>query len=425
LQTLARSSTNLVARFHALWTLEGLGALDLAMVREQMKDSNPRMRVQAIRASETLYKAGTRALADDYRAMTKDPDAEVALQAMLTANLFTLPNVESLIKDTMASNKAKGIQEIGQRMLQRIAAAATVTAAGYSPEQQAQLKEGETVYKSLCQVCHGEDARGMPVAGSTDGSMMGPPLAGSPRVQGHRDYVIKTLLHGMTGPLAGQTYTQVMLPMGTQKDDWIANIASYIRNSFGNNASFIAPADVARVRTATSSRKTMWTFPELETTLPRMIPVDPSWVASSSHNSDRAANGLTLAAWTTGEPQQPGMWFQVELPKPANVTEIQFDSGPPGGRAGRGGGRGIGGGRGGPPTFGSHPAAYQVQVSMDGKSWGKPVAEGKGTGTPTIITFRPVQAKFVRVTQTGTAENQAAWSVLNFRVYASGGSAER
>ena len=46
------------ARFHALWTLEGLGALDAALVRQQMKDANPRMRIQAIRASETLYKAG-------------------------------------------------------------------------------------------------------------------------------------------------------------------------------------------------------------------------------------------------------------------------------------------------------------------------------------------------------------------------------
>ena len=71
--------------------------------------------------------------------------------------------------------------------------------------------------------------------------MMGPALAGSPRVQGHRDYVIKTLLHGMTGPLAGQTYTQVMLPMGAQNDQWIANVASYIRNEFGNTAAFIAP----------------------------------------------------------------------------------------------------------------------------------------------------------------------------------------
>jgi mono/diheme cytochrome c family protein len=410
LQGLVRASDNPVARFHALWTLEGLGALDLTLVREQMKDGNPRMRVQAIRASETLYKAGTRALADDYQAMAKDPDADVAIQALLTANLFKLPNAQSLIKDTMASNKARGVQEIGQRVLQRIATAATAAAA-FSPDQQAQMKEGETIYKSLCTTCHGEDARGVAVAGAQDGSMMGPPLAGSPRVQGHRDYVIKTLLHGMTGPLAGQTYTQVMLPMGTQNDQWIANVASYIRNEFGNGASFITPADVARVRAATSSRKTMWTFPELETSLPRMLPVDGSWVASASHNPERAANGLTLAAWTTGVAQEPGMWFQVELPKPVTIAEIQFESGPPGGRTGRGGGRG------GPPPFGSFPLAYQVQVSMDGKSWGKPVAEGAGVGTPTIVPMSPVQAKFVRVTQTGRGENAAAWSVLNFRVY--------
>lgn len=421
LLNLLRGSDNLLARFHALWTLEGLGALDLAVVREQMKDPNPRMRVQAIRASETLYKAGTRALADDYRAMTKDPDADVALQAMLTAHLFNLPNVEALIKDTMAANKGRGVQEIGQRLLQRMAAAATITAAGFSPDQQARLKEGETAYKSLCQTCHGEDARGMPVAGATDGSMMGPPLAGSPRVQGHRDYVIKTLLHGMTGPLAGQTYTQVMLPMGTQTDDWIADVASYIRNSFGNNASLVSAADVARVRASTSARKTMWTFPELEASLPRLVPVEPSWVASASHNTGRAANGLTLAAWTSGQPQEPGMWFQVELPKPVNLTEIQFESGAPGGRTGRGGRGGRGGGRGGPPPFGSFPLAYRVEVSMDGTSWSKPIAEGTGTGTPTVISFRPVQARFVRVTQTGSAENAAAWSVMNFRVYSDGG----
>ena len=129
LLNLVRTSDNLVARFHALWTLEGLNALDVALVREQMKDSNPRMRVQAIRASETLYKAGARVLADDYRAMTKDSDPDVVIQALLTANLFKLPNVEALIKETMEANKAKGVQEIGQRVLQRIAtAAATATA---------------------------------------------------------------------------------------------------------------------------------------------------------------------------------------------------------------------------------------------------------------------------------------------------------
>ncbi len=62
----------LTGRFGALWTLEGLGALDPALVRDEMKDPNPRMRVQAIRASETLYKAGNRSFANDYRALAKD-----------------------------------------------------------------------------------------------------------------------------------------------------------------------------------------------------------------------------------------------------------------------------------------------------------------------------------------------------------------
>ena len=68
--------TTSLARFHAMWTLEGLGALDAGLVREAMKDKNPRMRVQAIRASETLYKAGDKTFADDYRALTKDADTE-------------------------------------------------------------------------------------------------------------------------------------------------------------------------------------------------------------------------------------------------------------------------------------------------------------------------------------------------------------
>ena len=79
-----------------------------------------------------------------------------------------------------------------------------------------------------------------------------PALAASPRVVGHRDYVIKALLHGLTGPVNGVTYTEVMIPMGQNPDEWIAAVGSYIRNAFGNRASMITPADVARVRAATA-----------------------------------------------------------------------------------------------------------------------------------------------------------------------------
>jgi hypothetical protein len=46
--------------------------------------------------------------------------------------------------------------------------------------------------------------------------MMAPPLAGSPRVTGHRDYIIKVLLNGISGPLGDKTYSEVMVPQAQQ-----------------------------------------------------------------------------------------------------------------------------------------------------------------------------------------------------------------
>ncbi len=65
-------------------------------------------------------------------------------------------------------------------------------------------------------------------------------------------------------------------------------------------------------------------------------------------------------------------------------------------------------------------SATRCNCRRDGKTWSAPVAQGAGSPATIVATFRPTQAKFVRVTQTGTAENAPAWSVLNFRVYAAG-----
>jgi hypothetical protein len=54
---------------------------------------------------------------------------------------------------------------------------------------------------------------------------------------------------------------------------------------------------------------------------------------------------------------------------------------------------------------------------MDGTSWGQAVAEGKGNGGRTIISFKPVQAKFIRITQTETVEDAPNWTMANLRVY--------
>ena len=90
--------------------------------------------------------------------------------------------------------------------------------------------------------------------------MMAPPLAGSPRVQGHRDYIIKVLLKGMTGPLDGKTYRDVMVPMD-RTDEWVAGVASYVRTSFGNTGGLVTPADVARVRAETPAARRRGRWP--------------------------------------------------------------------------------------------------------------------------------------------------------------------
>jgi mono/diheme cytochrome c family protein len=417
LQHMARTSDSLVGRFHALWTLEGLGALDAGLVREAMADANPRMRIQAIRASETLYKAGDKSFADDYRRLAKDADVDVSLQALLTLNTLKVDGADDVIKATMAANQAWGIQQIGTMLLNPPGRGRGGFGPGVTPEQQALLQRGETVFNELCFSCHGSDGRGAPLAGAPAGTTMAPPLAGSPRVQGHRDYIIRVLLHGLTGPVGDRNYTEVMVPMGSQDDAWIASVASYVRNSFGNSASFVSPADVARVRAASTNRKTSWTVPEIEALLPTLAPAQPTWKVTASHNSDTAANALTLTGWNSGEPEAAGMWLQVELPQPIALAEVQFNV--PAGR-GFGGARGRGG-RGAPVPggrgAGEAPAArtYQIQVSMDGQSWGRAV--GTGTiGTLNEVAFTPVRAKFVRITETAAPTGTAPLRIENVRL---------
>lgn len=404
LQQIVRTSPNLFARFHALWTLEGLGAIDAALVREQMKDPNPKIRIPAIRVSETLYKASERSLAGDYRVLAKDADAEVVIQAMLTLNLFKTPDLAAAIGAAQAGNKSRGVQEIGRQILQP---ARSLTfggrgGAGLNPDIQATVQRGATIYQELCSTCHGPDGRGTPVEGVA-GGVLAPPLLASNRVQGHRDYVIQTLLHGMSGPLDGRTYG-IMVPMGTNTDEWVAAVASYIRSGFGNGNWLIGPADVARVRAATADRTTPWTYRELEASLPKALVPDTTWKLTASHNVSNAGGATNFSGWSSNEPQQPGMWLQIELPDSVALSEIEFESP-------------ASGGRGGTPAAGTYPRGYKVEVSADGQQWGAPVAEGKGSGSPTTIPFAPTRGRFLRITETAMSENAAPWVIRNIRIY--------
>jgi mono/diheme cytochrome c family protein/glucose/arabinose dehydrogenase len=418
-------SSNQLARIHALWTLEGLGAADAALVRDLMKASDPQIRIQAIRVSETLYKAGDRSFSGDYARLAKDADTNVVIQTLLTMNTLKVADATTVVKTASDTNQAKGVQIVAKTILSPPAGGGRGFAimegiAPYTTDEQALLDKGREIYTQVCFACHGDDGRGQRPGGA-DGPPLAPPLAASPRVLGHQDYIVKVLLHGLTGPLSGATYPDAMIGMGQNNDEWVAAIGSYVRNAFGNRASLITPAQVARNRAATADRKTQWTLADLEASLPRLVVIDQSWKLTASHNSATAPNALTIQPWSSGQPQQAGMWLQVELPQPVALTQIQFES--PGVAADTGPAvlgaptRSVFGGPASPPGF---PRAYQVQVSMDGSNWGSPIAQGQGTGANSDITFAPVQAKFVRITQTGSGDGVPPWSVRRLRLFEAG-----
>ena len=153
LQAMARTSKNLLARFHALWTLEGLGALTPALTREALADPEPRMRIQALRASETLYKAGDRSFDNDYRALSKDTDIDVVIQSMLTMNVLKVADAPTTLKAVMSGNQARGVQFVADRILNAPAAAGRGGGRGgppLTPEVQSSLERGGVIYTELC-----------------------------------------------------------------------------------------------------------------------------------------------------------------------------------------------------------------------------------------------------------------------------------
>ncbi|MEI6862604.1 MAG: c-type cytochrome, partial [Verrucomicrobiota bacterium] len=296
LQALARTSPSPLARIHAIWTLEGLDALEATLVREKFKDTDSHVRVAAIRASETLYKGGQTALAADIITQCSDKNADVAIQGLLTANLLKIPQVTPLIAQDSTGHPSAGVKEITSQLLRSLAE-------NFGPQftaaQRTQLEKGHTIFLQLCFACHGQDGKGTPYdpklapppgtsatstqqANVTRATTLAPPLAGSATATGLRAGPILAVLHGLSGPVGGKTYDAQMVPLGGNEDEWIAAVLSYVRNSFGNQASLISAQDVAAVRAANPGRKTPWTLAELSTRLPQPVGNRDAWKFTSN-----------------------------------------------------------------------------------------------------------------------------------------------
>lgn len=106
----------------------------------------------------------------------------------------------------------------------------------------AQMDRGKKVFETYCLTCHQEDGTGVP--------KLNPPLIKTSYVTGDKKKIITWVLSGTTEKIEidGEYYSNNMPPQNYLKDQEIADVLTYIRNSFGNKASVITAADVKAIR---------------------------------------------------------------------------------------------------------------------------------------------------------------------------------
>ncbi|WP_456618124.1 MULTISPECIES: c-type cytochrome [unclassified Bradyrhizobium] len=112
-----------------------------------------------------------------------------------------------------------------------------------TPPDEAEMKAGQAVYARLCIACHEADGSGAP--------RIYPPLPANALLQSiNPSSTLRIILdgaHTVTTPRAPNTGE--MPPYARQlTDEQIAAVTNYIRNSWGNAAALVTPAQVAKAR---------------------------------------------------------------------------------------------------------------------------------------------------------------------------------
>ena len=129
------------------------------------------------------------------------------------------------------------------------------------------------------------------------------------------------------------------------------------------------------------------------TALPRT-----GWTATASPSSTtdvpaRMLDGSASTRWSSGQPMANGNTVTVDLGASRTFSRVVMDSG---------------------PSTSDYARGYQIAVSTDGSAWRQ---AGSGTGTSALISasIGTQTARFVRVTQTGSASSW--WSIAEFNLF--------
>lgn len=255
----------------ALWTTWGLNETDEALLRQLLNAKDFHARAAAVR----VLRYNTHRITDHAALLEKaaaDEHGRVRLEAAVAASWLSdnaaarkiVAVAASKPKDVWnepaiktAGDRLAGIVEVEKPEFAELAAPAHLSA-----EAKAQYSAGQKIYfrEGHCVTCHQPNGKGLDPAF--------PSIEKSEWVTGDTNRLIKLAMYGLMGPLEvnGKKYDgQVpMTPFGGMlKDDEMAAVLTFVRNSFGNKADPVTAAQVKAIRDANPGRMMFYTTDQL------------------------------------------------------------------------------------------------------------------------------------------------------------------
>lgn len=247
-------------KLEALWVTWGMDAVDTDLAQELLKSDDFHVRAAAVRVLRYNFERFPDAL-DLLKQAAADEHGRVRLEAVVAATWYDKQEALEAVNNAQDMGTDKWSKQVVKSAAARIQGKVEKKEeenpmppipAHLSNAEKKSFAAGHEVYfrDAHCVTCHQKDGKGIDPAF--------PPLYDSIFVHGDPERLIKITLHGLMGPfeLKGNKYNgQVpMTPFGGMLDDReVADVLTYVRNTYGNKASAIIPDQVAKVRGATKS----------------------------------------------------------------------------------------------------------------------------------------------------------------------------
>ncbi|WP_256005814.1 DUF7133 domain-containing protein [Pedobacter deserti] len=299
LKQAVRQTANPLLTIHALWTLEGLHALETNEVVNLLKNADTHIRLQALTVipsvlhmqSAPVYIAALQHMLESndepalpyiaYLASYLKAYNQRAADELLLALAKRQPE-NKYLADAIVSNLEYREEAFAATLSQALPDTSVLVARqvrkaadnywnkqkNRNPEVLArQFPKGAALFASSCQTCHGADGNGI--------KSLAPPLNKSQWVTGNKNRLISIVLHGLTGPINvnGHLYEAPEIAGDMPgiansdeiSDEDIAQLLSYIRQSWQNNSGKITAKEVTTQREKLKGRQKTFTQEELET----------------------------------------------------------------------------------------------------------------------------------------------------------------